>query len=187
MKKVFIMSNDSAFVKNIGLTLDKSKYMAFEQKCSVEQLFSFCTRTTIDILIVDSGFLNGNIQVLHQILTAKRCIIIYATKLSEVGMLYSVLDNPRFYRLPERAYHAINEILEIIQRDTQIIDLKEQEISRYREKIEEDRFVRKAKGYLIQVLGYTEEEAHKLILKKSMNLRMSKLNVAKKILEGVIM
>ncbi|MBO5542112.1 MAG: ANTAR domain-containing protein, partial [Acholeplasmatales bacterium] len=54
----------------------------------------------------------------------------------------------------------------------------------YKDKINEERLVRKAKLYLMNEYNIDEEEAYKKILRKSMDERISKLQAAKNILGG---
>lgn len=76
-------------------------------------------------------------------------------------------------------------MIEIMQKDTQTIESMEQEINKYKEKIEEERMVRKAKLAIMKYRKCSEDEAYKTILKKSMDERISKLLAAKKIYSEV--
>ena len=50
--------------------------------------------------------------------------------------------------------------------------------------MEENKLVNKAKAYLMNNKGLSEEEAYKLILKYAMDKRLSKLEISKSILRG---
>ena len=61
--------------------------------------------------------------------------------------------------------------------ETELIELKN--------KMEEERLVKKAKLLLMKKYSLTEDEAYKLILKRAMDDRVSKMIIAKNIIKEV--
>ena len=80
---------------------------------------------------------------------------------------------------------GINEILTIMQKDISIISNLEDKVSMYKEKMDEERLVRRAKLALIKYKKFTEDEAYRYILKRSMDERISKSLSAKRIISEV--
>ena len=58
----------------------------------------------------------------------------------------------------------------------------ERENRKLKDKLEEYKVINRAKLLLIQCLSMTEQQAHKYIEKQAMNMRTSKLNIAKQVI-----
>lgn len=187
MKKIIVFAGDYASGKGIVNALDKTKYVILEASSSIDKAFSYCLRQNPEILIFHTAYLNGNYMLFDQLLNTNRFKVLYISTKLEYGALYNVLTNPRFHMLAESKTAGINDILEIMDRDVFLIEGLQLELQKYKDIVEEEKLVRKAKLVLIQKKGISEEEAYKMILKKSMDQRVSKLVAAKKILEEVIM
>ena len=95
------------------------------------------------------------------------------------------MSSPRFYMITNERILAIPELVLLMERDRKLFDNLNNSLDTYKEKINEERFVKKAKLYLMNELGIDEEEAYKKILRKSMDERISKLQAAKNILGGI--
>lgn len=185
MKKVFILSKDTAFAKAIERILDKQKYQVSMPSVHINSLYTYCCSFKPDICIIHSSYMQGFYQIFDMLISSKGCYCLYISSLIEIGALYNVSRSPMFYMLKEEGIFGLNEILDIMQRDTLLIQSLEEQNVRYKEKIEEDRFVRKAKLAIMKYKNCSEDDAYRLILKRSMDERISKLQAAKKLLNEV--
>lgn len=185
MKKAFILSNDISFTRKLDELLDKSKYNVSFPAVSVNSLFTYCCNFNPDVCIIHSSYLNGQNKVLEMLAMSKKCIVIYYTTLIDNSLMYNLLTSPMFYMLSDDKLMGINEILTIMEKDINIITNLEDKVSMYKEKMDEERLVRKAKLALIKYKNYTEDEAYKYILKRSMDERISKALSAKRIINEV--
>ena len=185
MKKIFVLSNDISFTRKIDEALDKSKYNVSMPSILSNSLFTYCCNFNPDICIVHSSYLNGQYKVLEMLAMAKKCIVVYFTTIVDNSSLYNLLTSPMFYMLEDDKLMGINEILAIMQKDITIISNLEEKVSMYKEKMDEERLVRRAKLALIKYKNITEDEAYRYILKKSMDERISKALSAKRIISEV--
>ena len=72
-----------------------------------------------------------------------------------------------------------------MEQNTKILCSLETELIELKNKMEEERLVKKAKLLLMKKYLLTEDEAYKLILKRAMDDRVSKMIVAKNIIKEV--
>ena len=79
---------------------------------------------------------------------------------------------------------SIPDLIPLMERDRKLFENVNNSLDAYKDKINEERLVRKAKLYLMNEYNIDEEEAYKKILRKSMDERISKLQAAKNILGG---
>lgn len=185
MNKVILLSNDQVLNRNIEYIIDKQKYQLQILNININSLYTYCCNFKVDICLVHSSVINGYYQVFDMLIASRKCHVIYFSSKMETGQLYNVIGSSRFNILPEQSYYSINDVIQLMIKDSQIIEKLEEEVSLYKEKVEEERMIRKVKLMLIKKLGLTEDEAYKYILKKSMDERISKFNAAKKIFNEV--
>ena len=80
---------------------------------------------------------------------------------------------------------AINELLPYMEKNIKYISSLNNELDKLKASVEEERLVKKAKICLMKAYMLSEGEAYKLILKRSMDERVSKAVIAKSILKEV--
>ena len=182
--KIFILSKDLIFARNVESILDKSKHQISKPVIEANNLYSYISSFKPDVCIIHKSFINGSYNLLEQIVASNRCITIYFSPMTESGPFYNVMNNPQFYVMKDDSYYGINEIIDIMCRDKAIIYNLQYRLDKVKLKAEEERFVRKAKLEIMKLEGCSEEEAYKAILKCAMDFRISKLEAAKKILRG---
>lgn len=182
--KIFILSKDSIFARNIETTLDKARHQIFKPSIESSSLYSYVSSFKPDVCIIHKSYVEGSYNLFEQIVTSNRCLVIYFSPMVESGPFYNVINNPSFYMMKDSNYYGINEIIDLMTRDKKIIYNLQDSLDKMKTKAEEERFVRKAKLELMKLNGYSEEEAYKSILKCAMDFRISKLEAAKKLLRG---
>ena len=185
MNKVILLSNDQVLNRNIEYIIDKQIYQLQILNININSLYTYCCNFKVDICLVHSSVINGYYQIFDMLIASRKCYVIYFSSKMETGQLYNVIGSSRFNILTEQSYYSINDVIQLMIKDSQIIEKLEEEVSLYKEKVEEERMIRKVKLMLIKKLGLTEDEAYKYILKKSMDERISKFNAAKKIFNEV--
>jgi hypothetical protein len=186
MKKIFILSNDKAFERNVCTTLSVREYNVSMPTVGPQSLYSYMLQNHPDVIILHNSYVRGFYRVIDALLQSKECYVIYVSALLEEGALYNALSSSRFFMLEDQAYTAIPAIIKILERDTLILEKLSRENDKLKAKAEEERLVKKAKLYLMEHKGITEDEAYKLILKLAMDQRESKATIAKNIINGVV-
>lgn len=185
MNKIFILANDLKFISKIEPLLDRSKYK-IETITNVkpEEAFNYICKHPCDFIILNNTYLNGFYQLFDMLINANKCNIIYVSPNNEEGALYNVMSSLKFYMINSDRILSIPDLMLLMERDVKILELYKSDLDMYKDKLNEERFVRRAKLYLMKEENITEDEAYKKILKKSMDERISKLEAAKAILGG---
>ncbi len=182
--KIFILSKDLIFARNIENILDKTRHQMVKPNVEANSLYSYVSSFKPDVLIIHKSYLNGSYNLFEQIVTSNRCIVIYFTPTMESGPFYNVMNNPLFFMLKDSSYYGINEVIDIMAKDRSIIFNLLDNLDLLKSKAEEERFIKKAKLKLMKINNISEEEAYKAILKCAMDDRISKLEACKKLLRG---
>ncbi len=185
MKKVIVLSNDSNFENRIISSLDKSIFEIINPKINVYELYNYSKNFNIDIFVIETTFLGGYYQIFDMLLYSEKQIVIYVSKKMEIGLLANYLNNPLFHLLRESRINSLNDIIEIMDKNINLIKSYKSEIALYKDKIDEENLIRKSKALLMKKYSLSEADAYKYILKQSMDLRITKKDVAKKILEEI--
>lgn len=183
MKKIYVFSNDQAFIRNIDRCLNKIKYNVTRVDIPVYEAYRYICSHPVDFIIVHSSYIDNYYTLFDMLLNRKSCGIIYVSRNLEYGNLYNATNDLRFYMIEPGKEESLNDIITIMSRSIIAIDKINDELNIYKEKVEETKLVNKAKVYLIKG-GMTEDEAYKFILNQAMNERIAKIEVAKKILRG---
>ena len=183
MKKIYVFSNDQAFIRNIDRCLNKIKYNVTRIDIPVYEAYRYICSHPVDFIIVHSSYIDNYYTLFDMLLNRKSCGIIYVSRNLEYGNLYNATNDLRFYMIEPGKEESLNDIITIMSRSIIAIDKINDELNIYKEKVEETKLVNKAKVYLIKG-GMTEDEAYKFILNQAMDERIAKIEVAKKILRG---
>lgn len=184
MKKIYVFSNDQSFTRGIDRCLDKIKYSVRAINIPSTEAYGYICSHPVDFIIVHSSYINNYYNLFDMLLNAKRCGIIYVSRNLEYGNLFNATNNPRFYMIEPGKEEALNDIITIMSRSIIAIDKINDELDKYKEKVEESKLVNKAKLYLMNNKNMTEDDAYRFILKYAMNERVSKLEASKAIIRG---
>lgn len=182
MKKVLLLSSDMMFNYKLNMIYDKKEYQITLENISYYEAYNYIYKSLFDIIFIHHSYINSNYQLFDKLISSKKYIVIYATNKMEIGMLYNVIDSPRFYMLQESHIDSFNDICNILVKEVSKIDEYEEEIHKLHLKLDEETYVKKAKMHLIKEHGMSEDEAYKYIIHYAMDKRISKLLAAKEIL-----
>jgi hypothetical protein len=182
--KIFILSKDLTFARNVESILDKTRHQISKPTVEANSLYSYISSFKPDACIIHKSYLNGSYNLFEQIVSSNRCLVIYFTPTMESGPFYNVMNNPLFFMLKDSSYYGINEVIDIMAKDRSIIFNLLDNLDLLKSKAEEERFIKKAKLKLMKINNISEEEAYKAILKCAMDDRISKLEACKKLLRG---
>lgn len=186
MKKVFVFSNDKTFERGVIQALPISEYNVSTPTVDPQSLYSYMLQFHPDVIIIHNSYIRGFYRLFDMLLQSKRCYVLYGSALLEEGALYNALSSSRFYMFDDRSYLGISMVIDIMERDTQLIEAYASDNEKLKAKVLEGGLVKKAKSYLMEKKNMSEDEAYKYILKMSMDMRTSKTEIAKNILNGVV-
>lgn len=176
---------DSIFNRNLELAINKNEYTLVYPNITNQMLYSFVIGNNANYIIIHSSFLNKNYQYIDMLISLKRFIVIYISNNLEYGFLYNANASSYFHMMNDKYLIAINELIPVMEKNTKNICSLELELTELKNKVEEDRLVKKAKLLLMKKYSLSEDEAYKLILKRAMDERVSKMIVAKNIIKEV--
>lgn len=182
MKKVLLLSKDMQFNYKLNIIYDKREYQITLGDISVFEAYNYIYKNLFDIIFIHHSYINQNYQLFDRLIQTKKYIVIYATNKMEIGMLYNVIDSPRFYMMQDMHVEAFNDVCALMLKEVKQISLLEEEVSKLHQKLDEESYVKKAKMHLIKEHNMTEDEAYKYIIHYAMDKRISKMQAAKEIL-----
>ena len=182
--KIFILSKDLTFARNVEAILDKTRHQMVKPNVEANGLYSYVASFKPDVCIIHKSFIDSSYNLFEQIVTSNKSIVIYFSPTMESGPFYNVMNNPSFFMLKDDSYYGLNEIIDIMAKDKKIINSLQENLDLMKFKAEEERFIRKAKLKLMKINNCSEEEAYKAILKCAMDERISKLEACKILLRG---
>lgn len=162
----------------------KDEYVIYQG--SLEEIYYKLLSIKEEIIVISSYFVKSRSQVLDVLVNMNHNIVIYISDSLEYGLLYNVLDNPSFFLLSVDGIKALNNIVKYMLNVRKKHEKSLEEIRRLKDKAESMTLTQEAKLILIKEKNYQEEQAHKYIIKKAMELRKTKAEIAKMIIERVL-
>ena len=153
-------------------------------------IISKVTRSTLieyDTLIFTYQYQIPNMpKVLEQITLEKRVHVIYVSNTLSIGQFYNLFEDVFFnYIKEENVESVLPKLVEITKKYINRISRLEVQVMSVKEDLSSLKKTKKAKRILIQK-GLSEEDAHRLIIDKSMTMRMSKKEIVNLIIENKI-
>lgn len=182
MKKVLLLSNDMTFNFKLNMIYDKREYQITLGEVSSYEAYNYIYKNLFDIIFIHHSYISQNYQLFDRLIQSKKYIVIYATNKMEIGMLYNVIDSPRFYMIQDSHIESFNDLCGILIKEVGKINALEEEVYKLHQKLDEETYVKKAKMHLIKEHNMTEDEAYKYIIHLAMDKRISKMQAAKEIL-----
>lgn len=183
--KIMLFSNDLRYESFVRSILPKSEYVV--EKCSKITQLEILQEVKLfqaDLCIFHSSYTIPDIsRVVEKLIYLYMMNIIYVSSLGDIGRFYNVMDNPYFLFLDEDKIVALEDIMVMMKKFNQKIELLEKRLNESEEKLNDGILINKAKAYLYKK-GFSEEEAYKYIQKRAMDKRIPKAAVAKEIIRG---
>lgn len=142
------------------------------------------SNNTYDIILIDSRSFIADCQetALFLAKNTKSGIIYLSEKTLDKEI--AQLDSAGIYTLESTtdSYHINKAITFLLANQKRLLQLQNENL-KLQNKLEEMRYVDRAKCILIQYLNMSEQQAHRYIEKQSMDMRQSRLITAQKILK----
>ena len=125
-------------------------------------------------------------KVMEQIVLSKKITVIYINNTINIGHLYNLVDDYYFHMTEESKIEVLLPyIIKTISKYVRRISILEGELAEVSDNLNTFKLTNKAKRKLMDE-GFSEEESHKFIINKSMELRKSKKHVVNLIIENKI-
>ena len=159
MIKINILSNDIGFIRSFDSLFDRVDYKIEKLSIKPEEVFNYICKNPTDFILIQSTFLKGYYQLIDMLLNANKCSVIYITPNLEDGALFNAMSSPRFYMISSNRISSIPDLIPLMERDRKIFENINNSLDAYKDKINEERLVKKAKLYLMNEYNIDEEEA----------------------------
>ena len=185
MKRALIISKTEKGLDAISKLVKAEGYDDIHCTTSVTEAEAYISQTDFDLILISAPLAeeNGLSFSVRCADKTKSCVLLIVAKdkamdafdlVDSHGVL--VVSRPINKRLLHNYIvfsHGFKERLLPIQRENE----------RLRSEIEEIKVINRAKLLLVQCLTMSEQQAHRYIEKQAMNLRTSKLNIAKQVIK----
>ncbi len=184
MKTALIVSKTETSIKAIAQLLSSESYKAIDCTISTEDAKDKISRKVYDLIIINAplGGENGIDFSAYCAGNTKACVILMvqqekAIEVAEMVSPYGVL----VIQKPVNK-HMFHHYLIFTQCFKERMLSVEKENEKLKFKLEETKTITRAKLLLMQCLLMTEQQAHRYLEKQAMDMRTSKLEVAKQVI-----
>ena len=184
MKNAFIISKTETSVKSVAELLKELGFIRTQYALNAKDARKQLKSTNFELIIINAPLTDENGLELSAYCAenTKACVILTVPAkkapdafdiISERGVL--VMSRPLNRRMFKNYIgYSISFRNRLIGADTETEKLKNE--------LEEIKVINRAKLLLIQCLSMTETQAHRYIEKQAMNMRTSRLNIAKQVI-----
>ena len=186
MSKILIVSgNEKSAAMLVGLVKENYPGCSVSMSVSGSEARRAATSTDFDLVVINSPLTDEYGTDLAQMIctdTNSGCIVIVKSgngdavweHLMDYGAL--VMERP----LSRQAFSHTLKFAEASRR--RMLGLQTENL-KLAKKLEEIRMINRAKFALMQYLGFTEQQAHRYLEKQAMDMRCTKLEIAKKVIK----
>lgn len=182
--KLLVFAKDQRFIHGVIGQVDKSFYkVILSDALSDLDVIRDIKRYSIDVCIFHTSAPQLSVRLFEKIIHTSILCIYISTKM-EIGMMINLMQNPYFLMLDEKRSVFLDDYIKVAKNYLHHIKMLEKQLDASRQENQAVDLIQKAKRALMD-LGHSEEDAHRYILKVSMDERISKKVAAKKILDEV--
>ncbi len=184
MKNALIISKTEASIKAVTALLEGESYDEVQCTISVDDAKERIKNTDFELIIINAPLFeeNGLEFSAYCAEKTKACIILVVAKDKAIEV-FDILDsygilviakpvNRRLFKNYLTYSSAFKDRLTAVEKENQ----------KLKNELEEIKVVNRAKLLLIQCLSMTETQAHRYLEKQAMNMRTSRLNIAKQVI-----
>jgi len=126
------------------------------------------------------------VKLLEQIVLEKRLQVVYITNTTSIGQFYNLYENTYFNYVQEfKLDIVLSTVIHHTNKYLRELNYQEYQIQRLKEELDILKSTNKAKLILINK-GFSEADAHRYIIEKSMELRITKKKLVNLIIEQKI-
>ncbi len=181
--KALIVSKTESSLRAVASLLSKEGYEA-ECTIEVEHARFRLTQEDYDLIVINTP-LNGESGVEFSLYCAeqtKACVILIVKEERAIE-IFNVVDRHGVLVISRPINkHLFHHYLIFTRSFKERMLSVHRENEKLRTQLEESAIINRAKLLLIQCLSMTEQQAHRYIEKQAMNMRTSKLNIAKQVI-----
>jgi response regulator NasT len=183
VSRIVVACKNNTDYTNVINALNKNDYSVFARATTSFELQNFVKLNEPDAVVI-YGKLGNSVSFIDSIIDFHFCPVIVIDSEYQKTNYYNYLANSRFQFIEEIGFtNSINIVLELIIRVGREFKDLNQKLDQLESKSKTDKLVTRAKFYLVETKGISENEAHKMINSLSMKHRLPKASIAKKILE----
>lgn len=184
MKTALIVSKTEASIKAIAQLLSTENYKDIECTVSSEDAKVKISQKVYDLILINTPLVeeNGIEFSVYCARNTKACVILMVQQ--EKAMEVDSMVAPKGILVIQKPVnkHLFHHYLIFTQCFKERLLSVEEENEKLKFKLEETKIITRAKLLLMQCLLMTEQQAHRYLEKQAMDMRTSKLEVAKQVI-----
>jgi response regulator NasT len=184
MKKAFIISKTETSIKTIATMLADESYDDISASTSVEDARARIAGADYDLIVINTP-LSEESGVEFSVYCAgetKACVILMVQQEKSIEV-FNMVDKHGVLVISKPVNkHLFHHYLIFTQCFKERMLSIHSENEKLKNELEEMKIIDRAKLLLIQCLSMTEQQAHRYITRQAMNMRTSKLNIAKQVI-----
>ncbi len=179
--KVVIASNTSSFVSSLRTKLNASGYEVVAVSLDSYDLMRRSKSLASDVIILDDELPGTSTVTLVEMLVLQKQNVIVVGK-SYKKSFYQQQSYVEFVEKPIQL-SVLLTVLRLLTKYGQTVKKLETKVDKLEKKQKSDKLIQKAKRLLQAEENLSEDEAHQYLQKRSMELRISKEELAKRLIK----
>lgn len=184
MKSVLIMSKTEKSFDPLIELMKSEGYNEFVTACTTQEAKNFIAKRVFDIILINTPiFDGGGIDLSVELCEHTQSGVFVLMKPDVYEKCVDIVESkgvfPMQKPLNRTAFHQCLRVWEISKMR---LGSLEQENTKLKLQVEEMKVINRAKCTLMQCLMMSEKQAHRYIEKQAMDMRISKLQVAQRVL-----
>lgn len=186
-EKVFVLSSKPEFSTKIKSLLPRLFYSPVTSFSTIQQLKMNIRTQGCDLLIIQDPLKDGvGWKLAREVLSISGTDIVLLVSSKQYDQIVYQLQGTGVFVLacPVRG-QDLYQSLELMRSKREEIRRYQEEISKLKKTIHNDRLINRAKMMLIESYHWSEDKAHHYIEQISMKSSMAKVDVAKQLIEGI--
>lgn len=183
MARIIIGTTNNKLFKQLNTILISSGHDVIAQCVDSYDLLRKIRSYNPDLCIIDDDLKGMNSDILSEtIIEESLSAVIVLCKSYEINKFYRLKDNIYFsVEVKSSNFSNLKLIIPIIVKSCNYVRNIEKRLQKLETEIKNQKIINQAKRLLIKYEAFSEEEAHKYILRKSMEKRLSKEKFADEI------
>lgn len=184
MKNALIISKTETSIKAVASLLEDERFSRVQCTLSTEDAKRKLRDNSYELIIINAP-LNGENGLEFSVYCAehtKACVILIAAREKSLDVFDFIGNKGVLVCSKPLNRRLFKNLIEYSLAYKRRITDSEMETEKLKNELEEIKIINRAKLLLIQCLSMTETQAHRYIEKQAMNMRTSKLSIAKQVI-----
>ncbi|WP_255882962.1 MULTISPECIES: ANTAR domain-containing response regulator [unclassified Ruminococcus] len=184
MKSVLVISRTDALAAPLKELMQSEGYSDVSTACSTQQAKALMRERSFDVVIINTPILDGGgIDLSVELVSCSRSGVFVLMKSDVYEKCCDAVEEKGVFAMQKPLNRAVfHQCLKIWEISKNRLFSLESENLQLKHKVEEMKVINRAKCTLMQCLTMSEQQAHRYIEKQAMDMRISRFQVAQRVL-----